>query len=120
MIRNAFRLTLLGAVVAVLLGPVPVVAQTGCGGPQAGHEVEPTPELATELWSPESVELQTIEPSPCLAKETYHVCDITDPCTGQIFLDSTCCPPGTHGACLIEGTPDRCITGVRAVCLGTV
>lgn len=121
MIRNAFRLTLVGAIAAVLLFTVPVFAETACSGPEVAGEVELTPELAVELGLSETVEAATAEPKPvplCRYNETPQVCDVTDPCTGKTFWDATCCPEGTHGSCLIGITLDGCITSVRAVCLG--
>lgn len=118
MLRNTLHLTCLAIVAAVLLCTVPVFAETACNGPEVADEVELTPELAAEVGLPAAVEVQTKEPTPCLAKETYHVCEIKDPCTGQILRDATCCPPGTVGGCFIGITPDRCYTSVTAICLG--
>ena len=123
MIRNTFRLALLGAVAVVLLGAVPALAASDCSNPGAVQEVEMTSELAAELGVSATVESQAtdIEAIPyCPKDHTLQVCRITDPCTGQIFKDATCCPPGTKGACLIGITRDGCYTSVSAVCLGIV
>jgi hypothetical protein len=118
--RTIFRLSLLAGVAAVLVSAVPVFAETG---PESVQEAVLTPELAAEIGLPDRVEMQTVvaEPLPlCPANETLQVCRVTDPCTGQIFRDATCCPEGTRGACLIGITRDGCFTAVRAVCLGIV
>lgn len=121
MIRNTVHLLFLGAVAAVLLCAVPVVAGTECSDPETVHEVELTPELAVELGLPETIETAVAEPIPlCPANETLQVCKVTDPCTSQTFRDATCCPEETRGVCLIGITRDGCITGVHAVCLGIV
>jgi len=121
MIRNTFHLVFLGAVAAVLLCTVPVLAESGCTLPESVQEAVLTPELAVELGLPETIETAVAEPIPlCPANETLQVCKVTDPCTGQTFRDATCCPEETRGVCLIGITRDGCITGVHAVCLGIV
>jgi hypothetical protein len=98
----------LGAV--LLAGGVALAASPEAAGP----EISTPPD-------PQSVAAYPVYKVPlCRDDETSQVCRQTDPCTGQVFFDATCCPQGTFGACAIGITRNGCITGTQAVCLGVI
>lgn len=74
-----------------------------------------------EISTPPDPHFVAADPVPlCRDDETPQVCRQTDPCTGQVFFDATCCPQGTFGACKIGITRNGCITGTQALCLGVI